>query len=245
MHTEEQIEIEARGVREGINPMFGTWEQKFEIEPISYSNNRKNKDDFRKKVHSQIIPKYVFWSEVHVQITLYLNEQKAEENPQYGDLDNYAKQILDSIKGINGVIIDDCQVQSLGISWIDVPGESHFEILVKGGIDDFYQKPLKLYEMPDKKFYPLASQSWTPSGLIETPPEEAALLLNQLALMIDKAKKAKHKFRQSGMKSIEAYRTVKYVMPCLLGFHKSAVIDSGFELVKLSDWKSDVFPDNN
>ena len=240
MHTEEHIKTEARGVREGINPMFGTWEQKFEIEPVSYQNQRDKKDEFRKAVQAQLTPKYVFVGEVEVKITLYLNEQKAEESLQYGDLDNYAKQILDSVKGANGVMIDDCQVQSFSISWIDVPGDSHFEVLVKGRPDDFCQKPLKLYEMPDNKFYPISSHAWTQHGLVETLPEHILILLQQLEVMIRNIKKAKHEFRKTGIKSIEAYRNSKFAMPCLLGFHKSAVVDSEFDLVKINNWPSGV-----
>lgn len=240
MHTEEHIEIEARGVKSGINPMFGAWQQQFHIEPVSYQNKRDEKNAFRTAIQSLITQKYVFWGEVRVGITLYLNEQKAEENPRYGDLDNYAKQILDSIKGSNGIIIDDCQVQTFSISWIDVPGDSHFEVSIEGRPDEFCQKPLKLYEMPDSKFYPISSYAWTREGLIETSPENIATLLRQLEAMIRRVKTAKHEFRKTGAKSIEAYRSTKCLLPCLLGFHKSSVIDSGFDLVRIHEWASEV-----
>lgn len=157
MHAEEHVIIEAQGVKKGINPMFGTWKQKFEVEPVPYQNQRSKKNEFRNTVQGQLTSKYVFFGEIKVIITLYLNEQKAEENPQYGDLDNYAKQILDCTKGSNGLMIDDCQVQALNISWIDIPGDSYFEVDIEGRPDDFCQKPLKLYEMPDGKFYSISS----------------------------------------------------------------------------------------
>ena len=237
MHTEEHYRIEDRGVKEGINPRFGHWFQTFKIEPISFQNKGNLKKEFSKKVQSMIEPNYVFYGDVRVTITLYLNEQKVDENPQYGDLDNYAKLILDSIKGVNGVLIDDCQAHSFSISWIDTPGDSYFEISVDGRPDDFIQKPLKLYEMPDKKFYPVSAYSWTQEGLIKSSPEAISRLLSHLKVMIMTVKKTKHEFRQGGMKSIEAYRNTKFGMPCLLGFHRSAVENSGFELVKISDWE--------
>ena len=63
MHTEEHMKIETQGVKEGINPMFGTWEQDFEIEPVSYQNQRDRKNEFRKAVQAQLTPKYVFFGD--------------------------------------------------------------------------------------------------------------------------------------------------------------------------------------
>lgn len=238
MHTEENIQIEAQGVKRGMNPMFGTWSQEFKIEPVSYQNQRDKKEEFRKTFQSQLNTEYFFYGDLEVIIILYLNEQKVEENPQYGDLDNYAKQILDCIKGLNGLMIDDCQVQTLTISWIDVPSDSYFEVTVKGRPDDFCQKPLKLYEMSDNRFYPVSPCSWTQEGLVGSTPEQISLLLRRLDKMVSNAKKAKHDFRKSGITSLEAYRTVKFLMPSLIGFHKSTIVDSGFELLKRNEWSS-------
>lgn len=58
--------------------------------------------------------------------------------------------------------------------------------------------------------------------------------------MISRAKNAKHEFQKLGVKSIEAYRNTKFIMPSLIGFHKSTVVDSGFELLKRNDWSGSV-----
>ena len=110
---DEPIEIEARGAAEGINPMFGEWHQQFSLEPVSYSNQGVARTEFKNAIRDLLANKFVFVGQVHVTITLYLDEQKMLETPAYGDLDNYAKQLLDSIKGKGGLLIDDCQVQRL------------------------------------------------------------------------------------------------------------------------------------
>jgi hypothetical protein len=41
------------------------------------------------------------------------------ETSDTADLDNYAKSILDGLKGPDGILLDDTQVQTLIISYID------------------------------------------------------------------------------------------------------------------------------
>jgi Holliday junction resolvase RusA-like endonuclease len=107
--------------------LWGEWQQKFDFPPVSYSNQSQRKREFKERVRGELTNEFVFFGEVKLDITLYLEEQKLLETPEYGDLDNYAKSICDAIKGKGGLLIDDCQIQSLAISWIDVPGNSYFE----------------------------------------------------------------------------------------------------------------------
>jgi Holliday junction resolvase RusA-like endonuclease len=59
-----------------------------------------------------------FSNEIHLEITLHVDVQTVLETDEAADLDNYAKAILDGLKGPNGIMIDDT-VQALTISWID------------------------------------------------------------------------------------------------------------------------------
>lgn len=81
---------------------------------------------------------FLYFGEVKVEIMLYLNEQKRLETPELADLDNYAKLICDSLKGPFGLLIDDSQIQTLSIWWIDYPKSSYFEIRVIGLLPDEY-----------------------------------------------------------------------------------------------------------
>ena len=72
------------------------------------------------KVHERLTNKYVFVGDISLRVVLYLDEQKMLERPSYGDIDNHAKQLLDTIKGHGGLLINDSQVQHIDISWIDV-----------------------------------------------------------------------------------------------------------------------------
>src|SRR5574337_661129 len=128
---DEEFETEARGAAVGINPMFGEWQQTFDLEPVSYANPGAARAAFKVAVRAQLRNRFVFVGGISITIVLYLDEQKMLETPSYGDIDNHAKQLLDTIKGSGGILIDDCQVQHLDISWIDVPYSARFEMAIK------------------------------------------------------------------------------------------------------------------
>lgn len=237
---DEPFQIEARGAAAGINPMFGEWRQKFEIEPVSYANPGTARAAFKQAVRAKLTNKFVFVGQFWFTATLYLDEQKMLETPAYGDLDNYAKQLLDTLKGNGGLFIDDCQVQRLDISWIDVPYGAYFEIEIRSSPDDFLPQPVKLFEMPDGLFYPISEQVWTEEGLVTAPEGSVLALAEMLAKMTTAKKGMRHTLRQEGAPQFRAYQFGKYVSPVLLGFHRSRIVDSGYELVQRSEWTKEL-----
>src|SRR6476619_1946032 len=134
---DEPFEIERRDAAAGINPMFGEWQQTFDLEPVSYANSGNARATFKAMVRERLTNKYVFVGDISLRVVLYLDEQKMLERPSYGAIDNHAKQLLDTIKGHGGLLIDDCQVQHIDISWIDVPYGARFEMAIKASPDDF------------------------------------------------------------------------------------------------------------
>lgn len=212
---DEPFEIEARGAAEGINPLFGEWRQRFDLTPISYDNLGPTRAVFKQTVRSQLTNKFVFVGEISVTITLYLNEQTMLETPAYGDVDNYAKQLLDTLKGKGGLLIDDCQVE------------------IKGGPDDFLPTPLKLHQMPDDLYYPISEFVWTTSGVIPAPDGLVMDLAEALAQMTARKRSMRHQLRQNGIAQFRAFQNCKCLSPVLIGFNKSRIVDSGFELVEV------------
>jgi Holliday junction resolvase RusA-like endonuclease len=168
MYTEDNLETENKAYQKGINPFFGEWKEKFEFEPISYANKSNKKEEFKTSIQSKLNNKFIYDGEIKVTIILYLNEEKMLESPAYGDLDNYAKSICDSLKGKNGIMIDDCQIQSLEISWIDIPEESYFEIEIKSLPDKFISSDFSLYEMSDKLYYPIPNEYWENGNYVKS-----------------------------------------------------------------------------
>jgi hypothetical protein len=107
---------------------------------------------------------WLFSNEIHLEITLHVDVQTVLETDEAADLDNYAKAILDGLKGPSGIMIDDTQVQALTISWIDGYGAPAFTITAKGSPDEFVLKPQEFYEMPDGLWYPHGRYLWSQGG---------------------------------------------------------------------------------
>ena len=228
--------FELRGTQEGINPRFGEWRQRFSFPPVSYSNQSERKKQFKDQVYNDLTNNFLFTNEVQLIITLYLEEQKVLETPEYGDLDNYAKSICDAIKGKGGLLIDDCQIQSLSISWLDIPESPYFEIEIKGSPDDFIQDSMKLYEMPDGLYYPQAYEVWTKNGVESLSNLEFYFGLLLLRRMTTQKRKLRHSLRQEGLPRCRSFQHGKYISPVLMGFHKTRILDSGFKSISLCDW---------
>lgn len=67
-------------------------------------------------------------------------EQERYENPDLPDMDNIIKPILDGLTGPDGVLIDDCQVQTVSSHWIDWNKKEHHNIRIRYCPDDYVSK---------------------------------------------------------------------------------------------------------
>ena len=237
MSNDNTMEIEAQGYKAGYNPMMGEFSRKFFFIPIPYGSKESPKFVAQTQEALGDI-KYIFFGEVKLEIILYLDEKKRLETPELADLDNYAKLLCDSLKGPKGLLIDDTQIQSLLISWIDNPGSPYFEMRIKAHPDEFTMKPLVLYEMPDRLLYPISAKLWTKDGIKEKTEDHMNLFLAALYKMTQTKKDFRHKLRQSGSTPLRAFRYCRYLSPILNGFHKSRIVESGFKLSHLSEWRS-------
>lgn len=233
----ELLEIEAQRYKAGYNPMFGEFNRRFDFAPVPYSGSKNNRHKFIKQVQRELVDvKFVYFGEVKLDITLYFDEQKRLETPELADLDNYAKLLCDALKGPHGLLIDDTQIQSLFISWIDTPLHYYFTIRLNGNPDDYIMKPISLYEMPNRLFYPISSKSWTKEVIKSNTPKQRNLLLAILYVMIKNSWDFRQTLQQEGWQRMEAFWASRGLSPILVGFHKSRVVDSGFNLYHLEEW---------
>ncbi|WP_394187868.1 RusA family crossover junction endodeoxyribonuclease [Paenisporosarcina quisquiliarum] len=225
-HKEEENEFEYQQYLKGCNPLWGVYRQEFNFPAIPYGN--RNKASFKTKVQEQINDiHYYFVDEVKVEIILYLQEGRRYETPASADLDNYAKLLCDCIKGKNGILIDDIQIQHLSVTWFDTL-EEKFEIVITGRTDDFIMKDIEFYEMPNGMYYPISNKIWTLDGIkaVENQP----LLVELLSLQIQDLKRFRHTLHQSGLQGEIAYHEYMKWHPILRGFQKNRILESGFEI---------------
>jgi len=239
MQEEDAIEFERWGANAGLSPMFGDWQCQFNFSPISYAAGSTKRSAFRATIQANLKNNFFYSNEVRLDIVLHLDVQTVLETDETADVDNYAKAVLDGLKGPNGILLDDSQVQALTVYWLDSYGRDrdHFEVSISGSPDDFVLKPAEFYEMPDGLWYPYSRFVWN-NGEQEGQTDlsyYAGLLI--LETMSGVKKDARHLFRKSGMERLRAYQQGRYVSSSARGFHRSR-IDSGFVLRARREWRS-------
>ena len=105
------------------------WEQSFEnneilfkisVEPVSIQNKQENKEKLKNKIHqiTKTSP-YILTDTCFIDIDYLCNYYKRYKNHGSYDIDNIIKPILDSLNGMDGLIIDDYLFDRVSVNWID------------------------------------------------------------------------------------------------------------------------------
>lgn len=239
MHSDEAFEQERKGANAGLNPMFGDWQHRFDFAPISYAAGGAKRAAFRETIQAELKNKFFYTNEVRLEIVLHLDVQTVLETDETADVDNYAKAILDGLKGPDGILFDDTQVQLLTIYWLDSYGRdrTYFEVSISSSPDDFVLKPVEFYEMPDGLWYPHGRRMWSDGGEDDQSDRNHYAGLLILEVMTSVKREARHLFRKSGMDRLRAYQQGMYVSSSARGFHRTR-IDEGFPMHARQDWQA-------
>ena len=233
----DPFDVERSGSDAGLNPMFGEWQHTFPFAPVPYGDGGEKRAALRKAIQSELKNKWIYSHEIHLEIVFHLDVQTVLETSETADLDNYAKAILDGLKGPQGIMFDDTQVQSLAISWLDSYGDPSFTVSTKGSPDDFLLKPVEFYEMPDGLWYPHSRFVWSNGGEEQLSDKSHFAGLSIIELMSSVKKRARAEMRNAGADRLRAYQRSRYVSSLSRGFHRSRVSDSEFPLCPRKDWQ--------
>ena len=88
--------------------------------PASIQSPRQIKQQYQQRIHDEIVGcRNIFSREVEAKIIWYTDYKKRYTTDSSFDIDNIVKPTLDALVGINGLVFDDCQVQSIICHWID------------------------------------------------------------------------------------------------------------------------------
>jgi hypothetical protein len=90
--------------------------------------------------------------------------------------------------------------------------------------------------MPDGLFYPRSHKVWTREGIKTISEWSFFAILLTLQSMTKNKTRFRHYLRQDGMSKLRAFGLSRYLSPVLMGFHKTRVIDSGFDCILRSEW---------
>jgi hypothetical protein len=235
---DDQLEMERKGAMAGINPMFGEWQHHFAFAPVPYGNGAIRRGEFRAAIQANLTNQWLYANEISLEINLHVDVQNTLETDQTADLDNYAKAILDGLKGPNGIMIDDTQVQSLAISWIDGYGAASFTVAAKSSPDDFVLKPQEFYEMPDGLWYPHGRVLWTDGHAESISDFNHYAGLSIIELMSSTQRRVRVEARKAGVTRLRAYQIGRYVSTSARGFHRSR-IEGDFLMRPRREWQTE------
>ncbi len=202
-------------------PIFGELSFSFDFEPVSLQSNSQKKEFVKneiRKITNQI--KYVLSGEIKVEIQWLVHEQERYESPNAPDMDNIIKPILDGLSGPNGIIIDDCQVQTIGSHWIDWTKKEHkININIQFVADEFVSKNNLVFVRIDRNLYmPIQS---------DLPIEAKKILIEYLQKVVDLKNEIYNKTND--------YYEAKRIMPIQRLFHKSR-INENFTLLEVEEY---------
>ncbi len=123
-------------------PEYGELILCFSLEPVSLQSSSVKREFVKAQIKETTKNiNYLLSGDVKVEIQWLLHEQQRYESAKAPDIDNIIKPILDGLSGPDGILIDDCQVQTVGSHWIDWTKEEHrINIYIKYIADDYVMK---------------------------------------------------------------------------------------------------------
>lgn len=103
-----------------ISTINGEYSFRVNGAPASLQSPRQIKQQYQQRIRDEIVGcRNIFSREVEAIIIWYTDYKKRYTSDSSFDIDNIVKPTLDALVGINGLIFDDCQVQSIICHWID------------------------------------------------------------------------------------------------------------------------------
>ncbi|MDO8937744.1 MAG: RusA family crossover junction endodeoxyribonuclease [Methylicorpusculum sp.] len=186
------------------------------VKPVSSQNNSEQKQLFRKQIH-QITTQseFIITGTCWVAIDYYCQHIRRQKNPGVYDMDNIVKPILDSLVGINGLILDDVLVDRVTVNWIDTPHDDHIEVEIQYPDLIFVKKTdLVIIKSDSGWCWPVSQQLLTLDGFSEM---------------------AKRNFNTwDSIKSEDDYYALVYMLPIQPYLYFSKIKDKNYTIVDLS-----------
>ncbi|MEV0172134.1 RusA family crossover junction endodeoxyribonuclease [Streptomyces sp. NPDC050803] len=119
---------------------YGRVEIRSTVDPISLQADPARKASFKNALASAVQKATigVFTHDVEVSLEWFIEESRRHQTHLVADLDNVLKPILDAVTGIDGIMIDDNQIQSIHASWMTPGPQTGFELKFAGLMGDNY-----------------------------------------------------------------------------------------------------------
>jgi Holliday junction resolvase RusA-like endonuclease len=197
------------------------------VSPASSQSNSTRKNaviSMIRAITSQI--GVILTGDVKIEIAWYINEDERYETDRSADTDNIIKPIVDALTGPSGIVVNDCQIQSVLCYWLDrfkIP--EHIEIEMR-------------YE-PDVLFFKKDSLSFINIKKGLCLPIDTSLKPDGLRLFLDISEIQLHGKDELLSKGCNP-STARGVLPIQRIFHISRC--HGFPIYTLSDLQKSIKP---
>lgn len=163
---------------------------------------------------------YMLSGEVEVAVTWLLHEKHRYQGVHSPDIDNILKPLLDGMSGPEGLLVNDCQVQSVRCSWIDWTSQEHrLQFELRFSPDEWFPKKSLLWvEIRDKLCMPLHTD----------------LPLEVQGSMVD-AWQRTYQLRHEVIAAAGSYDAGRHIGFVQMPFHRARL--KGFEVVPIETFK--------
>lgn len=200
-------------------PIFGEIRFELPISPVSQQANATAKNAVTNKIRSITRSlEYILTGDVKIEIEWLVHEQLRYESDQAPDVDNIIKPLLDGLCGPEGLLIDDCQVQSVSCYWIDWTREDQqIAVRVSYMPDDWLKKKnLFFVQYPKGLCFPVNG---------DLPYKALNLIVNRIEAMLAD--------REELQQLSNDYYFSKTLLPIQRFFHRTRI--NGFSVVKIDE----------
>jgi Holliday junction resolvase RusA-like endonuclease len=199
-------------------PEFGEINFSLPMAPVSQqaaSAAKQKLVDEARRITSPL--EYILDGEVQIEIQWFIHERFRWETDASPDVDNILKPLLDGLCGDKGILIDDCQVQSVLASWIDWTRDDQLlDIRIRFSPDDYLTKAgLSFVRLKDALCFPVPA---------EIRQKGLKIWLDAIEGAIDA--------RQKIADLTESYYPARYVLPHGL-IHRSRI--KGFPVYEIAE----------
>ena len=202
-------------------PPPGTLEFEIDLRPVSLQSAPQLRRGVKLQVANLVkASEYLLSGEVEVGVTWILHEKERYHGVHSPDIDNILKPLLDAISGPEGLLVNDCQVQSVRCHWIDWTSDDHrLKFDIRFLPDDWIpKKSLVWVEVQDKLCMPLNT---------DIPTAAQRLLIEAWEGMFEARRKI--------VEGTGNYGVGKYLMPIQMPFHRARL--RGYKVVAIREMK--------
>ncbi len=191
--------------------------------PVSQQATRARKDELTRNLRASLARyQFLLTGDVQIELEWLVHERARYESDHGADVNNILKPTLDALAGPQGILIDDCQVQSITASWIDWTHENQQQLTIRLHhlADEFMPRnSLAFVSLGENLFMPVNT---------ELPPGARAAVAAHLTSVMSASR--------SLVTPGADFHASRSIMPIQRVFHRSR-LGPGFRLGSLADYR--------